>query len=83
MADNITLNSGSGGATLATDDVGGAHYQIVKLAYGAPDSATIVSAANPLPVSDAGGSITVDASSLPLPAGAATAALQTTANTHL
>lgn len=36
-----------------------------------------VSAAKPLPVGDAGGSLTVDASSLPLPTGAATSALQT------
>lgn len=35
---------------------------------------------NPVPVSDAGGSITVDATSLPLPTGAATAANQTTLN---
>ena len=49
---------------------------------------------NPIPISDAGGSITVDgtfwqatqpvsASSLPLPSGAATSSLQTTANTSL
>lgn len=60
MADNVTLNSGSGGAVLATDDVGGVHYQIVKLAYGALDAADIVSDSNPLPVDDAGGSLTVD-----------------------
>jgi hypothetical protein len=40
--------------------VGGVHYQLIKLAYGALDSATLVSAVNPLPVSDAGGSVTVD-----------------------
>lgn len=50
MADNITLDAGSGGATLATDDVGGTHYQINKLAHGALDSATIVSTASGLPV---------------------------------
>jgi len=27
MADNITLNSGSGGSTLKTDDDGSAHWQ--------------------------------------------------------
>jgi hypothetical protein len=35
MSDNIELNTGSGGATLATDDVGGIQYQRVKLAPGA------------------------------------------------
>jgi len=70
MSDNIQLNSGSGGATLATDDVGGLHYQIVKLAHGSLDSATLVSASSPLPISDAGGSLTVDVVTLPsLPAG--------------
>ncbi len=54
MSDNITLNSGSGGATLATDDIGGVHYQLVKLGYGALDAVTVVSAANPLPVADVG-----------------------------
>lgn len=42
MTDNITLNSGSGGATLATDDIGGTHYQVVKLAWGALDAANLV-----------------------------------------
>lgn len=50
MADNVVLNAGSGGATLATDDVGGTHYQIVKLALGALDAATLLGPTNPLPV---------------------------------
>lgn len=41
MADNLTLNAGSGGSDLATDDVGGIHYQIIKEAFGALDSATL------------------------------------------
>lgn len=41
MADNLTLNAGSGGSDLATDDIAGVHYQIVKEAYGALDSATL------------------------------------------
>lgn len=45
MADNVTLNSGSGGATLATDEVGGTdHYQKVKLADGTADSSTMIAA---------------------------------------
>lgn len=51
MADNLTMNAGSGGATAATDDIGGVHYQRVKLIHGADgtsdgDSAT----GNPFPV---------------------------------
>jgi len=52
MADNITLNTGSGGALLRTDDDGTAHWQYVKLAYGADNTQTIVgsTSSNPLPV---------------------------------
>jgi len=50
MADNITLNSGVGGATLATDDISGTHYQLVKVVFGALDSATLVSTSNAMPV---------------------------------
>jgi len=46
MADNVVLNSGLGGSTLATDDVAGIHYQIVKVTYGALDSQTIASSGN-------------------------------------
>jgi hypothetical protein len=41
MADNITLNAGAGGSTVATDDCGaGGHAQIVKLAYSTDGAAT-------------------------------------------
>ena len=43
MADNTTLNTGSGGDVIATDDIGGVKYQIVKVTYGALDSQTIAS----------------------------------------
>lgn len=49
MADNTTLNTGSGGDVIATDDIGGVKYQRVKPAFGADGSATDVSAAAPLP----------------------------------
>jgi len=49
MADNITLNAGSGGSTLATDDVSGVQYQRVKPAYGDYGSANDVSPSYPLP----------------------------------
>ena len=35
MADNITLNAGSGGSVVATDDDGTAHHQYVKVEFGA------------------------------------------------
>ena len=50
MADNITLIAGSGGDVVRTDDDGTAHWQYVKLAFGADDTQTIVSNTNPLPV---------------------------------
>lgn len=49
MADNIPITAGSG-TTVATDDVGGVHYQVIKLAYGALDSATLATSSTPLPV---------------------------------
>ena len=60
MADNTTLNEGSGGDVIATDDINGVKHQRVKIEYGNDGSATDVSDANPLPVDDAGGSLTVD-----------------------
>lgn len=52
MADNVGYTPGSG-ATIAADDVGGVLYQRVKLTAGAENSATDISDAFPLPVSDA------------------------------
>jgi hypothetical protein len=49
MADNIVLNSGSGGATIATDDDGTAHHQYVKLEFGADNTFTKVTATQGLP----------------------------------
>jgi hypothetical protein len=43
MVDNVTADAGSGGATFATDDIGGVHYPITKLTFGALDSQTIAS----------------------------------------
>lgn len=39
MADNVLLNSGTGGATAAADDIAGVHYQRVKLSVGADGTA--------------------------------------------
>lgn len=67
MADNITVTEGTG-PDVATDDVAGVHYQVVKIAFGTDGSATLVhsGAALPItapaaiPVSDGGASLTVD-----------------------
>lgn len=48
MADNITLPGTA--AVVATDDVGSAHHQYVKIEFGADGTATKVDASNPLPV---------------------------------
>lgn len=51
MADNITTNPGTGGAVLATDDIGGVQYPRTKLVIGADGvNDGDVSAANPMPV---------------------------------
>lgn len=55
MADNVVLSAGSAdGITLAADDVGGIHYQRIKVSWGADNSAVDASAANPLPVVQTG-----------------------------
>lgn len=59
MADNVNIPS-SGSVPVAADDIGGVLHTRVKVQHGADGSATDVSTASPLPVSDAGGSLTVD-----------------------
>lgn len=49
MADNVPITPGSG-AQIATDDVGGVHYQRVKLDIGGDGAESAVTLANPLPV---------------------------------
>ena len=44
MADNVTLNAGSGGATCLTDDCSTGHAQVVKLAIATDGSATLIPA---------------------------------------
>lgn len=55
MADNVTLNAGSGGDTIAADEISGAKYQRIKLVHG-PDGTNEgdVSTVNPLPVAFSG-----------------------------
>lgn len=59
MADNVAITAGSGTA-VATDDVASVHYQKVKIDVGADGVSAALSNSNPIPVSDAGSSLTVD-----------------------
>lgn len=85
MADNTTLNSGTGGDVIATDDIGpGVKYQRVKVTLGADGvNDGDISSANPMPVDGSGVTQPVSAASLPLPTGASTAANQTTIIGHV
>lgn len=61
MADNVTLNAGSGGDVIAADDDGTAKHQYVKVEWGANNTQTpVASGASALPIQDGGNSITVD-----------------------
>lgn len=51
MADNTTLNTGSGGDVIGSDDISGVKYQRIKLIHGADGvNDGDVSSLNPLPV---------------------------------
>lgn len=54
MADNTTLNTGTGGDVIASDDIAGVKHQQVKVEWGVDGTATPVSAANPMPVVQTG-----------------------------
>ena len=49
MADNTTLNTGTGGDVIASDDISGVKHQRVKIQHGGDGAATDVSTASPLP----------------------------------
>jgi hypothetical protein len=63
MADNTTLNTGAGGDTISTDDLGTVKVQRVKVQYGADGSATDVASGTPLPVTN--DALGTDGSTLP------------------
>jgi len=50
MADNVAITAGTG-TSIATDQNGSDHVQIMKVTYGADGSFTLVSPSNPFPVS--------------------------------
>lgn len=54
MADNTTLNVGTGGDVIASDDIGGVKHQRVKVGWGADGSYGDTSAANPIPTVQTG-----------------------------
>lgn len=51
MADNIAVTAGTG-TTIATDDVGGAHFQKIKIDVGSDGVSAALSSTNPIPVVD-------------------------------
>lgn len=55
MPDNLPIDPATGpnAAPVATDEIGGVHFQVVKVAHGADGTATPVTAAAPLPTADA------------------------------
>jgi hypothetical protein len=62
LANNLNYTDPvAGTVVVASDDIASVHYQYVKLAFGPDDTATLVTASVGLPVSDAGGSLTIDA----------------------
>ena len=61
MADGVDITAGSG-TTIATDDISGDHYQLVKLTLGALNSDDgPVSSTNPMPTKIRGTMATVTA----------------------
>jgi hypothetical protein len=81
MADNVTANSGSGGAVFATDDDGTAHHPYCKIEWGANNTFTKVdTGASAIPIQDGGNSITTDwaGTAPPIGAGVEATALRVT-----
>lgn len=58
MADNVLITAGSG-TSVATDQNGSDHVQIMKVTFGADGSFTLVSPTNPFPVSVTSANTTV------------------------
>ena len=62
MADNVTLDAGSGGAVIAGDDIGGVIYPRSKVTIGSDgNNDGDVSASNPMPVKGTGSAGTANA----------------------
>jgi hypothetical protein len=69
MPDNVVINPGSGGATIAADDIGsGVKAQRVKVGYGPDGSLVDVSPASPLPTQvQPGGTVGADRAAVTTP----------------
>jgi hypothetical protein len=82
MTDTITLNAGTGGAVVATDDISSVHYQRIKLIEGADGTNDgDISRANPLPIEANYRLITATAGTMTRPANTtAYAALDAVSN---
>lgn len=73
MADNIQLNTGSGGDVFAADDISGVKYQRSKITLGADGvNDGDVSSTNPLPVDNSDGLVSTDNSTTANLGGAGT-----------
>ena len=60
MADGTVINQGSGGDTIATDDIAGTKWQMNKMVFGALNTATLVSLTDGMPIqNETGGNIVV------------------------
>src|SRR5512139_2238813 len=92
MANDVVLNAGAGGDTIAADDVLGVKYQRVKLTDGTEDATTVIAAdsgvkANALRVTLATdqvqltNALKVDGSAVTQPVSAASLPLPTGAST--
>lgn len=66
MADDVTLNPGSGGDVVAADDISGVKFQRIKLVLGANGvNDGDVSSANPVPISGSvTGTVTANSTSI-------------------
>ena len=60
MADNTTINRGTDGDTIATDDIDGVKHQKVKMEFGGDGVATEVTATTPFPTTPASGGASME-----------------------
>lgn len=74
MADDVELNAGSGGDTIAADDDGTAKHQYVKVEFGPNDTQTKVTATEGLPIQGDGTDLPITLAGETVVLGAGTAA---------
>lgn len=64
---DVELNPGAGGAKIRVDQIAGSDYEVVKSAFGTEGNATMVSASNPLPTTDAAAEVSLASIDLKTP----------------